>query len=125
MRMIILLGGLGLAGCATQGPGTTDVERGRQVFVSRDQGHCVICHSVPGVAEAGNVGPPLAGIGSRLTASEIRYRVEDITRVSPNAVMPAFGRVEGLQRVAPSHAAKPIMSAAQLDDVAAYLASLR
>jgi cytochrome c2 len=53
------------------GPG--DAGRGREVFVSREGGHCVLCHSAPGVAVAGNVGPPLAGVGARLTAARSAF----------------------------------------------------
>ena len=95
------------------------------MFVSREQGHCVICHAAPGVAQAGNVGPPLAGVGSRLSQAEIRIRVEDITRVNPDAVMPAFHKVEGLQRVVKGQAGKPLLSTQQVDDVVAYLSSLK
>ncbi|APV50043.1 sulfur oxidation c-type cytochrome SoxX [Betaproteobacteria bacterium GR16-43] len=111
--------------CAAPESTTGDVERGRQVFVSRDQGHCVICHSAPGVKESGNVGPALVGVGSRLSPAEIRVRVEDITRVNPDAVMPAFHKVEGLQRVVKGQAGKPLLSTVQVDDVVAYLSSLK
>ena len=110
-----------LAGCAAMG----NAERGRDVFVSRDQGHCVLCHVVPGVAAAGNVGPSLEHVGSRLSAGEIRVRIEDITRVNPNAPMPAYHRTENLNRVASQYAGKPVLSRSQVDDLVAYLASLK
>lgn len=126
----------GMAGCA--GPGEMrvdrldqpfaaagDVQRGREVFVSRAAGHCVICHAAPGIAVAGDVGPPLSGIGSRLSTGQLRIRVADITRVKPDAAMPAFHRAEGLARVAPSYADQPILDGQQLEDVVAYLASLK
>ena len=102
-----------------------NADRGRDVFVSRDQGHCVLCHSVPGVSVSGNVGPPLAGVGSRLAASEIRIRIEDISRVNPNAPMPAYHRTENLTRVASQYAGKPVLTAQQVDDLVAYLSTLR
>jgi sulfur-oxidizing protein SoxX len=102
-----------------------DAARGREVFVSREGGHCVLCHRVPGVAVAGDVGPALDGIGSRLSPGEIRYRVVDITRVNPGAVMPAFHRTEGLSRVAPAYAGRPVLDARQVEDLVAYLGSLR
>ncbi len=122
-----------LSGCTAvpmndgQGPlaAAGDAARGRAVFVAREGGHCVLCHAAPGVAVAGDVGPALGGIGSRLTPAQIRFRVVDITRVNPDAVMPAFHRTEGLSRVAAQHAGRPVLSAQQVEDVVAYLATLR
>ena len=124
-----------MAGCAVQGPAMDaiekpfaaagDAQRGREVFVSREGGHCVLCHTVPGVVQAGDIGPAMAGVGSRLTAAQIRLRVADITRVNPEAVMPAFHRTEGLHRVAAGHAGQPILSGQQVEDVVAFLSTLR
>lgn len=102
-----------------------DATRGREVFVSRDAGHCVLCHAAPGIELAGNVGPSLAGVGSRLDAGQIRLRVADITRVVPDATMPAFHRTENLRNVAAVHQGKPVLSAQQVEDVVAWLATLR
>jgi sulfur-oxidizing protein SoxX len=111
-----------IVSCATiQG----DPARGREVFVSRDAGHCVICHSVAGITPAGNVGPPLDGIGARLSRDELRVRVADITQVKPDATMPAFHRSEGLHRVASAYQGKTVLTDQQLDDVVAWLATLR
>jgi sulfur-oxidizing protein SoxX len=104
---------------------TSDAGRGREVFVSRDGGHCVLCHAAPGVATAGNVGPPLDGVGARLTPAQLRLRVADITRVNPDAAMPAFHRTDGLLRVAPAYSGKPVLSGQQVEDVVAYLGTLR
>ncbi len=102
-----------------------DVARGREVFVSREGGHCVLCHAVPGVAIAGDVGPPLAGVGSRFTRAQIRMRVADISRVNPAAAMPAFHRTEGLTRVAPEYRGRPVLSGQQVEDVVAWLSTLK
>ena len=72
-----------------------------------------------------NLGPSLAGVGSRLSAAQIRLRVADITRVSPEAVMPTFHRVEGMTRVAPQYAGKPVLAASQVEDLVAWLESLK
>ena len=117
-----------LAGaCASPAPSgiTGDPARGREVFVSREAGHCVLCHHAPGVETAGNVGPALGGIGSRLSTAEIRLRVADITRVYPNSVMPTFHRTEGLVRVSKSLEGKPVLDAQQLEDVVAWLETLK
>ena len=112
-------------GLATPFAPTADAERGREVFVSRDGGHCVLCHAVPGVDIAGNVGPPLDGVGSRLVPAQIRLRVADITRVNPDATMPTFHRVDGLHRVAPEYRGRPALSGQQVEDVVAWLATLK
>jgi sulfur-oxidizing protein SoxX len=105
------------------GPG--DAARGREVFVSREGGHCVLCHAVPGVEVAGNVGPPLAGVGARLTAGQLRLRVADMPGWRPGVAMPSFHRTEGLNRVAPEFLGKPALSGQQVEDVVAWLSTLK
>jgi sulfur-oxidizing protein SoxX len=95
------------------------------VFVSREGGHCVLCHSVPGVVVAGNVGRSLGGVGARLNAAQIRFRVVDITRMDPDVVMPAFHRTDGLERVASAYAGRPVLDAQQVEDLVSYLSGLR
>lgn len=102
-----------------------DPVRGREVFVAREAGHCVLCHAAPGIATAGNVGPSLAGVGARLTPAQIRLRVADITRVNPRAAMPTFHRVEGMQRVAGGYRGRPVLTGRQVEDVVAWLSTLR
>jgi sulfur-oxidizing protein SoxX len=102
-----------------------DAARGREAFVAREAGHCVLCHSAPGVSVAGNIGPGLAGVGARLTPAQIRLRIADITRVSPDSVMPTFHRTEKLERVAPGYVGRPALTAGQVEDLVAYLADLK
>jgi L-cysteine S-thiosulfotransferase len=102
-----------------------DAERGREIFIARDGGHCVLCHAAPGIEVAGNVGPSLAGVGSRLTVGQLRLRVADMARVKPDAAMPSFHRLEGLARVAPEYAGRPVLDGQQVEDVVAWLATLR
>jgi len=85
----------------------------------------VLCHRAPGVTPAGNVGPPLGGIGSRLDPAQLRARVADITRVYPESVMPTFHRTEGMKRVAAAYAGKPVLDARQVEDLVAWLGTLR
>jgi sulfur-oxidizing protein SoxX len=80
---------------------------------------------VAGIAPAGNVGPSLDGVGLRLTAGQIRLRIVDITRVKADAVMPAFFRSEGFARVAPAYAGKPLLDAQQVEDLVAFLGTLK
>jgi sulfur-oxidizing protein SoxX len=71
------------------------------------------------------VGPSLATVGSRLSPDELRVRIEDITRVNPNATMPTYHRTGNLTRVASQYAGKPMLSRQQVDDVAAFLSTLK
>jgi len=102
-----------------------DAARGRSVVVNRDQGGCTLCHEVPGETRFGNVAPPLAGVGAKLSTGQLRLRVADSTRVKPDTPMPAYYRSEGLRRVARAYRGKTILSAQQVEDVVAYLATLK
>lgn len=110
----------------TQEPG--NVSRGRDVAMDRDIGNCTLCHALPGMdgkSVAGTVGPPLAGVGARLNEGELRMRLIDSTLINPDTVMPAYHRVDGLSRVASQYQGKPVLTAQQVEDVVAYLRSLR
>ena len=105
------------------GPG--DVARGKAIVAARET-NCVLCHEVPGIAgPMGDVGPPLAGVGARMPAAELRLRIVDSTRVNPASRMPSYHRVEGLRRVPAEVRGKPVLSAQQVEDVVAYLGTLR
>ena len=102
-----------------------DAARGRSVVVNRDMGACTLCHAVPGESLSGNIAPALAGVGARLSAGQLRLRVADSTRVNPGTPMPAYYRTEGLTQVAAAYRGKTILSAQQVEDVVAYLSTLR
>jgi sulfur-oxidizing protein SoxX len=102
-----------------------DAARGRTIVVNRDQGGCTLCHEVPGEARFGNIAPPLAGVGAKLSAGQLRLRVADSSRVNPDTPMPAYYRTEGLTQVAAPYRGKPILPAQQVEDVVAYLATLK
>lgn len=99
--------------------------RGRAVAVDPNLGNCLICHGMPDNQRGGTVGPPLDGVGSRLSAAQIRLRIVDPKRVNAATVMPAYYRVEGLYRVASRHAGRPVLGAQQIEDLVAFLQTLR
>lgn len=103
-----------------------DAGRGRQIVSGRD-GNCVLCHSIPETGERrmGDVAPPLAGVAARLSAGQIRLRVVDPTRVNPNAAMPSYYRTAGLDSVAKPYRGKTILTAQEVEDVVAFLLTLR
>lgn len=103
-----------------------DAARGRTVMAGRDA-NCLLCHAVPESGERfmGNVAPPLSGIGSRLSAAQLRLRVVDQSRLNRDTVMPSYYRVTGFSNVAEAYRGKPILTAQQIEDIVAYLQTLR
>ena len=103
-----------------------DPVKGREIVLSRGDANCLLCHAVPGADRpAGNIAPSLAGIGSRLGAEELRAHINDQSRFNPDTVMPPYGRTEGLREVAPQYRGKPLLTAEQIDDVVAFLLTLK
>jgi len=104
-----------------------DAARGRALIVARDAANCVLCHAVtdPAVHYSGNVGPSLDGVARRLTTAQLRLRVADILRANPDSVMPGYYRTENLDRVASVYRGKPVLDAGQVEDIVAYLATLK
>ncbi len=104
-----------------------DAQRGRAIVANRNVGLCLLCHSGPFPEERfqGDLAPPLNGAGSRLSEGQLRLRMVDSGRVNPASIMPAYFRTEGLTRVAPAFAGKTVLSAEQVEDVVAYLQTLR
>ena len=80
---------------------------------------------MPGEKSFGNIAPTLAGVGARLSPAQLRLRVADSTRVNPESLMPAYYRTEGLNQVAAAFRGKPLLSAQQVEDVVAWLATLK
>lgn len=105
---------------------TGDPDRGREIVLDRRRGNCLICHSVPLAGEPfqGELGPSLAGVGSRLDQGQIRLRLIDQSRISPQTLMPPYYRVDGLRDVAAQYRGKPALSAQEIEDVVAYLETL-
>ena len=104
-----------------------DPVQGRKIVVERSKGLCLLCHSGP-FPEApfqGDLAPTLAGVGARMSAGELRLRMVDGAKVNPQTIMPAYYRTDGLNRVAPAFAGKPVLSAEEIEDVVAFLLTLK
>ena len=103
-----------------------DPARGRQLIVDRSS-TCILCHSGPFPEQKfqGDLAPNLAGAGSRWSEGQLRLRLVDASRLNPITIMPSFYRVDGLDRVGAAWRDKPILSAEQIEDIVAYLATLR
>jgi len=103
-----------------------DATRGRALVLERTS-TCILCHSGP-FPEAkfqGDLAPSLAGAGSRWSGGQLRLRLVDASRLNPGTIMPSYYRVEGLLRVGQAWRGKPILSAEQIEDMVAYLMTLR
>jgi sulfur-oxidizing protein SoxX len=79
----------------------------------------------PAIRFSGDVGPALDGVGARLTPAQIRLRIVDNSRRDPNTVMPSYYRIDGRQLVAAAWRDKPVLTVGQVEDLVAYLSSLR
>lgn len=104
-----------------------DADRGRALVLARESANCVLCHALPdpGVRFSGNVGPPLGGVARTLSVAQLRLRVVDDMRVNPKTIMPSYYRVDGFDRVATAYRGRPILDARQVEDIVAYLATLK
>lgn len=104
-----------------------DPVRGRAIVVNRQVGLCLLCHSGPFPEQRfqGTIGPDLAGAGARWTEAQLRLRIVDSSRVNPATIMPAYYRTEGLTRVAAAFEGKPVLTAEAVEDVVAFLTTLR
>jgi L-cysteine S-thiosulfotransferase len=103
-----------------------DATRGRILVLERTN-TCILCHSGPFPEEKfqGDLAPNLAGSGSRWSVGQLRLRLVDASRFNPGTIMPSYYRLDGLDRVASNWRGKPILSAEQIEDIVAYLATLR
>jgi sulfur-oxidizing protein SoxX len=108
-------------------PYAGDAARGRAIVLDRRSGNCLICHRVPVPEEPfqGELSPDLTGVGARLTAGQIRLRLVDQARLNPETIMPPYHRIEGLRRVAEAFRGKPVLTATEIEDVVAWLVTLR
>jgi sulfur-oxidizing protein SoxX len=119
-----VVAGDAIAAPLTGAPG--DATRGRALMLNRTS-TCILCHSGPFPEEKfqGDLAPNLAGAGSRWSEGQLRLRLVDGSRLNPATIMPSYYRVDGLQRVGAAWRGKPILSAEQIEDIVAYLATLQ
>lgn len=104
-----------------------DASRGRAVVANRQKGLCLLCHTGPIAEERfqGNLAPPLDGAGARSNEGQLRLRLVDSKRLNSTSIMPAYYQTDGLNRVGGAWQGKPVLSAEEIEDVIAYLKTLR
>jgi sulfur-oxidizing protein SoxX len=115
------------AAAALSGTHAGDAKRGAQIFLDRERGHCLLCHQVAQLDAPfqGNLGPELSAVALRLSAAQIRFRIIDNTRLNANTSMPAYHRIENLRQVAKEYADQPVLNAQEVEDVVAFLRTLK
>jgi sulfur-oxidizing protein SoxX len=106
---------------------TGDALRGRAIAASRSEGLCLLCHGGPIPEERfqGHLAPDLAGAGARWNAAQLRLRLVNPQHFNPDSIMPAYYRSEGLTRVGARWQGRTILDAQQIEDVIAWLMTLR
>ena len=131
---LVLSAALGVVGDGMPQPltGTPgDAARGQAIVGSRQQGLCGLCHAGPASADfpqaalQGNLAPSLQGAGTRWTEAQLRLRIVDSRRLNPDSLMPAFHSTQGQQRVGRAWQGQPVLDAQQVEDVVAYLKTLK
>ena len=113
-----------------------DPANGRVIVGDKGQGNCVACHQVSDLADVpfqGEIGPMLDGSGDRWSEAELRGIVANAKIMFEDSMMPSFYRTEGFTRPGDAYTGKaadpetfgPLLSAQQVEDVVAYLATLK
>lgn len=101
---------------------------GAAVMAGRTLGNCLACHKVSRLqSEAfhGDVGPSLDGVAGRWNEAQLRLIVVNPKVLFEDTAMPAFYRTSGLHQVRREFQEKPMLTAQQVEDVVAYLTTLR
>ncbi len=120
-----IVGGESIDKSLTGQPG--DAANGRKLAIDRKLGNCLACHVMPVPEQPfhGNVGPDISEAGSNLSEGEIRLRVVNSKVLNPDTIMPAFYRNDGFERVLKNFQGKTMLSAQQVEDVVAYVMTLK
>lgn len=110
----------------TTTPGNPD--EGRKVVLNRRLGNCLSCHQISALKKElfhGEIGPSLDGVATRWDEAQLRLILSNAKMVFPDTMMPAFYRNDGLHRVRPEFVGKTILTAQQVEDVVAYLETMK
>ncbi|HKL46134.1 MAG TPA: sulfur oxidation c-type cytochrome SoxX [Roseovarius sp.] len=112
-----------------------DPARGREVVGNKSLGNCVACHANSDMSDIpfhGEIGPMLDGAGERWSEAELRGIVANAKVMFPGSMMPSFYKVDGFIRPGNAYTGEaaddsfgPLLTAQQIEDVVAYLATLK
>jgi len=111
----------------TGGPG--DAVAGREAFADRKKGNCLACHANADLKDQlfhGEVGPGLDGVADRWNAAQLRAIIVNSKDVfGEQTIMPGFYTMKVGINVAEKHAGTTILSAQEVEDIVAYLMTLK
>lgn len=112
-----------------------DPVEGEKIFTTKSMGNCIACHEVTALAKypfPGDIGPSLDGVAGRWNEAELRGIVANAKMTYEGSVMPPFYKVSGFIRPGDHYTGKaapadlkPILSAQQIEDVVAFLETLK
>ena len=117
----------------TGAPG--DAEAGVKVMTTRSQGNCVACHQVGKLSNVpfqGDIAPSLDGVADRYSEAQLRGILANAKMTFEGSFMPAFYKTKGYIRPGDAYTGKaateplpPILDAQQIEDVLAFLMTLK
>lgn len=104
-----------------------DAKNGRKLAINRKKGNCLACHAMPIPEQQfhGEVGPALNGVASRYSVAEMRLRIVDPKVLNEDTIMPAFYKDSGFHRVHKKFKGKSVLAAQEVEDILAYLTTLK
>lgn len=121
---------------ATSLSGTPGDPASGAVLMNKGAGNCIACHAVEALSDLpfhGEVGPPLDGAADRWSEAELRGIVADAKMMFDGTVMPSFYKTEGFTRLGDAYTGKahadgevmPLLTAQEIEDVVAFLVTLK
>ena len=121
LRMLALLSAMAMPAHAA------DVTRGKALLADRQRSLCLLCHAGPDGEPAlqGSLAPGLRGVGSRHDLTELRHHLSAPQDFNPETIMPSYTRSSGLVNVGRAWQNRPILVPDELEDLIAYLATLK
>ncbi|MBK0329103.1 sulfur oxidation c-type cytochrome SoxX [Rhodobacteraceae bacterium F11138] len=115
--------------------GSPGVAENAPEIMNKGAGNCIACHQVTALSDIpfhGEVGPSLDGAGSRWTEAELRGLVANAKMTFEGSMMPSFYKIDGFTRPGDAYTGKaaklpldPLLTAQQVEDVVAFLMTLK